>query len=272
MWSHQQPRHSSIVTFAAAVCAAAALVFGVHGSCVPCRVVAAESQEVYVAHAFTAAWNARDLDGLAALLGEAQVRQRNARVVQYGYNVAVSDVYGSSSSYEGAPPRTEGNEVLWASGPIEIRAWLASVLPAAQPVITTNYRVNGTTVTWEYKVPVPLDIQRAVPGMPALSGMAEAQVSSGQITRLILTSTPGVAARSEEALAAAIAAVHAGTRADQATGDAAGDGHSLNTPSTQGRTSPSPAHWLTALALMLGGSAGAALLHSRHGDASSRSA
>jgi len=208
---------------------------------------AAESPKVDLAHAFTSAWNVRDAASGASLFArDAQIRQRDARVVQHGANVDVSDVYGSALSYEGDPPRVEGDEVVWATGGDEIRTWFAGLppLPPGQPVETANHRVTGTTVAWDYRVPVPSSVQRVIPGLQPFSGTAEAEVTGGRISRLTLLSTPGTAAQREQARARALAAAFPGTE----WGTAPNARNTVpRTPDTQARTIPSTGPGLLAL-------------------------
>jgi len=214
---------------------------------------APEAPEAVLAQTFTAAWNAGDADGVADLFATgAQVRQANARVVQHGGNVDIDDVYGSVLTYEGAPPRFDGDEVVWATGEAEIRTWLTAILPSRQSVHATNPRVTGTvpgsgagsvtstSVGWDYRVPVPLDVQWAVPGLPPTGGTVAAQVTDGRITLLVLSSTPGAAARRERALAQALAALYTDADARAPAGDQDTVTHPPN-PNTQARTTPSPA-------------------------------
>src|SRR5688500_1864990 len=142
---------------------------------------AAEAPEVALAQAFTAAWNAGDAEGAAALFtASAQVRHRDARIVKHGGNVDVSDVYGVEFTYEGDPPRGDGDEVVWATGEAEIRAWLVGLLRSRKPVEAASHRVTGTTVAWSYRVPVPPLARLAIPGLQPISGTAEAAVSDNQ--------------------------------------------------------------------------------------------
>lgn len=238
---------------AARSCAWLAVVLAVAAAFTPGTVatVAGQSPEADLPPAFTAAWNARDVEGaLAFFAGDAQVRQRNTRVVQYGVNVDVGDVYGAGLSYEGAPPRIEASEVLWATGEAEIRRWLTALLPGAEPVETTNHRVAGSVVTWEYRVPLAPHVQRAVPGMPPASGSAEALVVDGRIARLVLTSAPGVAARREQALAHALDRAYGYTREGPL-----GDRGAVGPPHTQARRWPAPGAGLLAAVVCLVGTA-----------------
>jgi hypothetical protein len=211
--------------------------------------------EVAVARAFTAAWNAQDVEGVLGLFAEAaRVRQRGAQISQYGPDVQVDDVLGAALNYPGDPPPADGDAVVWAAGRAAVRAWVARFLAAGHRVVASNYRLAGGAVGWDYEVPPPAAWAAGVPGLAPARGVAEALVVDERIVTLTVASAPGTAEARRRALAAAAAAA---VRREAAAGASAGPPRSPGPPAG---AAPAVAPWGLAVLLSLATTAGLAAL------------
>jgi len=165
---------------------------------------------VAVAAAFTAAWNAHDVEGvLAGFAPGAEVRQTGVVLVPAGdgspTGLAVEDVYGTGpwalAEATGARDGTE-SEVLWATGLPEIRVWLARLFAADHRIEASGYVVEGDTVIWRYRA-FAAPSQRVAGAAPA-EGTARLVVRAGRILALVVASDPATVARRARQLGAAL--------------------------------------------------------------------
>jgi hypothetical protein len=213
----------------------------------PEAALAHEAALAALATAYTAAWNAEDLDAVVALFAaDGAVRQRDPEIGAHGPTVVVRDSYGRALSYDGDPPPGDREGVTWAADRAWVRAWARPLLAAHHRVAATGHRVSGDTVTWEYQAVLG---DARTPGVTPSAGTAELAVRGGQIAALTLTSDRAAVAAHEASLIRA--AVASAATAAQAA--AAPSGVRRRTPDTQGRGTLAMGPWILAAALSLAG-------------------
>ena len=141
---------------------------------------------VAFAEAFNAAWNAHDVEGVAAFFApDATVRQTSARVAGAGDAVVVApvieDVYGAGprSLADAHDPATWAQgEVLWATGPAAIRAWLPPVFATSHRVEAVAYRAEADVVAWRFRAFA--DPYQQALGVAPVEGTASLVVRAGR--------------------------------------------------------------------------------------------
>ena len=219
-------------------------------------IAASEGSLVFLARAYTAAWNAHDLEAaLACFAPDAVITCGEA-----GLRVAVWEAAREATTH-GDGGHGEDTEGVYAiPGTAAIQAHLRAQVVWQGHVEAWDYRAAGSGVTWSYRRSEAAEPH--VPGIRPVEGTAEASVRAGRIMRLRLAHDPGsVAAR---ATAVAATAPRRATNPDaSSTGSPAsgptGDGHPPESAAEAGAAA-SDGSWPLGLA---GRGASAALLAGR---------
>jgi hypothetical protein len=214
---------------------------------------------VAFARAVNAAWNAHDLDRVAAYFAP------GATIRQMGVRFAVAAADGSDppvvEDVYGAGPRSlaaaqdgggwPGDDVLWAAGPPRIRTWLPWLFAAGHRVEASAYRAAGDTVTWRYRAFA--DPYQRFAGVGPAEGTAALVVRGGRIFELTVASDGYTVARRARQFNAEMSARIAARAAAPPDGSAA--------PGRGGGAGPRPAGAPDArLLLGLAAAAGVGLL------------
>jgi len=179
-----------------------------------------DPDRVAFARAFSAAWSARDLAAVLALLApDAVVRERHGEVPAAVWDARDPQVVRAylDGAHDGDSYATNG--FVWATGPQPLAAWVAARFARDHRVVPDSLRVTGDTVAWRYQE--LLDPLQVPLGLAPLEGDAEAVVRGGRITVISLVVAPEALQRLQNE--ANTAAVRAAARARAApSGDAVG--------------------------------------------------
>jgi hypothetical protein len=197
---------------------------------------------VPVAAAYTAAWNAHDLDAvLARFAPDAVVRERWGPVPPEVWETRDPQVVRAylEGSHDGDNYDTHG--FAWVTGRPAIAAWAAARFAQHHRFQAGPYRSAGDTVRWPYQEFV--DPFQHTPGASPLDGDAEAVVRGGRIAVLSLVQAPASVRRQRDEVATAFDRAMATQRAAPLRGDLGGAPHR----SRGGATDSPAAAWPLAL-------------------------
>jgi hypothetical protein len=185
---------------------------------------APEPDLIVVARAFTAAWNAHDVEAVVALFApDAEVREPRAALATAGPDAAAgpdaraSDPFGTQRYLAGRPLAVdEDGTVAWAAGRAELRAWAQDVLARGARTSATGYAAAGEEVTWAFAM--ALDPLPRVGVAEPLAGTATARLRGGRIASLLLVADGASVQRREAASTAALLATATAAHAGGADG------------------------------------------------------
>ena len=182
--------------------AAAVLGLAVAGALAAGTGVAAaapESALIASARAFTAAWNAHDLDAVLALFApDAVVRVRRGAVPPEVWDSRDPQVVRAYQDGADAGANYDAGGFVWATGRSQIAAWAAAHFKEHHRFAAGPPRAAGGTVGWPYRAFV--DPYQLLPGVGPTEGDAEAVVRGGRIATLTLVeSSASVRRRGGEA-------------------------------------------------------------------------
>jgi MYXO-CTERM domain-containing protein len=191
----------TLLGLTAAAVAAALAVGAAPAGAAPGVAPATAPDLVAYARAFNAAWNAHDVEGVVAFFApDATVRQTRARVADAADSVGavpvIEDVYGAgprSLADAHVPATWARGEVLWATGPAAIRAWLPPVVAAGHRVEATAYHAEADVVTWHFRAFA--DPYQQVRGVAPVEGTAALVVRAGRAVSLVFETDGETVAR-----------------------------------------------------------------------------
>jgi len=167
---------------------------------------------VAFARAYTAAWNAHDLEAVLARFGpDAVVRRRSEEVPEAVWDAQEQWIV---DSFVDASP---GAGFAWVRGSASIRAWARDLFRLGHRTEAAEYRAEGATATWRYR-----DFDgppQALHGLGPVEGTAQAEIRAGRIVRLTRVDDPASVARQRAATAPILAAqaAHREAHATQGT-------------------------------------------------------
>jgi ketosteroid isomerase-like protein len=226
----------------AAVLAAALAVSASAASAAPLR-PGRESDATALAWAFTAAWNAQDLDAvLACFAPDAVVRERRGDVPAHVWDVRDPQVVRAYLDDAPESRNYDACALVWVTGRRQIAAWAAARFARRDRFVAGPYRPTGDTVNWSYQAID--DLAQRLLGVGPLEGDAEAVVRGGRITVLTLVVSPEAVQRQqgEEAAVLALAATR------RATPEPAAPGVPPRRPPRDSAAAPTGVAWPLALA------------------------
>jgi len=210
------------------------------GPHIPERSVGEATDLVAFARAYTAAWNAHDLEAVLAYFGsEAVVRRRSGEVPEAVWDAQdLQDQWVVEAFLDASPGAGFG----WVRGSVSIRAWARDLFRLGHRTEASDYRAEGATATWRYR-----DFDgppQSLHGLGPVEGTAQAEMRAGRIVRLTRVDDPASVARQRGA-AAPILAAHALRREAAA---ALGQGVQVPVLHARERTTASTGPGLVALA------------------------
>jgi ketosteroid isomerase-like protein len=203
---------------------------------------------VPVAQAYTAAWNAHDLDAVLALFApDAVVRERRGAVPPEVWDTHDPQVVRAYLDEIRLTATYDRDAFTWVAGHQAIASWAAALFHRGHRLAVGPYREDGATVGWSYREFV--DPFQGLPGVGPLAGDAEVVVRDGRIAVLSLVPSPASVQRRRGEMYALL---------DQAAARQAvplGDAPRVQPPSPRGTTEPTGVAWplaLSGLALLAG--------------------
>src|SRR5262249_30003632 len=176
---------------------------------------------VWLAEAFTAAWNGRDQDAvLACFAPDPIVRERWGAVPPEVWDSRDAGAVRRyvEDSHDGDAYDT--GVLTWAGGQEEIAAWAAARWARHDRFVVVGYRAAGDGVTWRYQEFA--DPFQRTPGIGPTEGTAEAVVRDGAIAVLTLVRSPASVQRQRAEAAAAFDRAMTPRVADPARAGASG--------------------------------------------------
>jgi ketosteroid isomerase-like protein len=199
---------------------------------------------VTVAQAYTAAWNAHDLDAvLACFAPDAVVRQFRGEVPSDMRDARDPRVVRAYPDDARAGEADEPRILTWVTGHQQIAAWATARFAQHHRFAAAPPLAAGDTVRWQYRE--FFDPFQRLPGVGALEGSAEAVVRDGRITRLTFVQSPASVQRQRDELAA-----YGDRRRATVPGPASsGDGSGLQPHGPRRRAAAEPTNLIWPLAL-----------------------
>jgi hypothetical protein len=142
-----------------------------------------------LAQAYTAAWNAHDLDAvLAFFVPDAIVRERRGDVPLEVWDAHDPQVVGAYLNATLDGNNLDPTPLRWVTGHQQIGAWATARFARRHRVAVGQYHVIGDTVRWPYQE--GSDPFQSMPGVGLLEGTTEAEVRGGRITLLTVVLSP----------------------------------------------------------------------------------
>ena len=159
--------------------------------------------EAVLIRAYVAAWNAGDVNAVAALFSpDAQIRQRSPWIEDIGEQAGIWDAYGTAFVIPFSALHFDHGDIVWAAGRDEVRAWVATLLRDGHRVeVGPLQSAPDGRLAWDYRASTTA--QRRIPGVGPTDGHAEATVRSGALASLTIeTNLTSALRRIREVMAA----------------------------------------------------------------------